>query len=110
MSHPKEASALLLSTLAAMLAAIPAAAWSQQATPADPQQQQQLQKVEITGSSIKRIDAETALPVQIITRDQIQKTGASTVEQLLQSISSVSSSGGLTQARPPERRPAASRR
>jgi iron complex outermembrane receptor protein len=68
------------------LSALPAAA------------QQQLQKVEITGSSIKRIDAETAVPVQIITREDIQKTGATTVEQLLQTVSAVSSSGGLTAA------------
>ncbi len=60
--------------------------------------QQTLERVEITGSSIKRIDAETALPVQIITREQIQRTGATNVEQLLQSISAVSSSGGLTAA------------
>ena len=96
LSHPKDAAALLLSTLAAVMAAIPAAAWSQQ-THHDPQlQQQQLQKVEITGSSIKRIDAETALPVQVITRDQIQKTGATNVEQLLQTVASISSSGGFS--------------
>ena len=57
-----------------------------------------MQRVEITGSSIKRIDAETALPVQVITREQIQRSGATNVEQLLQTISSVSSSGGLTAA------------
>ena len=56
----------------------------------------QLQRVEVTGSSIKRIDVETSLPVQIITREQIQRTGASNVEQLLQTITSTSSSGGLT--------------
>ncbi len=60
--------------------------------------QQTLERVEITGSSIKRIDAETALPVQVITREQIQKSGATNVEQLLQTISAVSSSGGLTAA------------
>ena len=38
--------------------------------------QQPIERVEITGSSIKRIEAETALPVQIITRDEIEKTGA----------------------------------
>ena len=54
------------------------------------------QRVEITGSAIKRIDAETALPVQILNRDDIQRTGASNVEQLLQTISATSSSGGLT--------------
>ncbi len=79
--------------LAATIAAIPAMAWSQAAP-----QPQQLERVEITGSSIKRIDAETALPVQVITREQIQRTGATNVEQLLQTISSVSSSGGLVTA------------
>jgi iron complex outermembrane receptor protein len=92
MSHPLDATALLVSTLAATLAAIPAQAWGQSA-PADPQQ---LQRVEITGSSIKRIDAETALPVQIITRDQIQKSGAANVEQLLLTVPSLASSGSLT--------------
>jgi len=59
-------------------------------------QEQQLQRVEITGSSIKRIEGESALPVQVITRDQIAKTGAQNVEQLLQSISAVTSSGGIS--------------
>src|SRR5689334_18093376 len=45
------------------------------------------QRVEITGSAIKRIDAETALPVQVLTRQDIQRTGAGNVEQLLQTIS-----------------------
>ncbi len=58
--------------------------------------QQQLERVEITGSSIKRIDAETALPVQIITRGDIERSGVINVEQLLMSVSAVSSSGGLT--------------
>jgi len=57
-------------------------------------QEQQLQRVEITGSSIKRIDAETALPVQVITREEVAKTGAANVEQLMQTISANSSSGG----------------
>jgi iron complex outermembrane receptor protein len=60
------------------------AAWAQEA-----------QRVEITGSSIKRIDAETALPIQVITRDEISRTGAVNTEQLLQSISAMSSQGGI---------------
>src|SRR5436190_21556492 len=44
-------------------------------------------KVEVTGSNIPRINAETALPVQVITREDIKKTGSTTVEKLLQSIS-----------------------
>jgi iron complex outermembrane receptor protein len=62
------------------------------------QQPQALERVEITGSSIKRIEAETGLPVQIITREDIQKTGAANVEQLMQSISANSSSGSLVAA------------
>ncbi|MBS1176487.1 MAG: TonB-dependent receptor [Proteobacteria bacterium] len=52
------------------------------------------QKVEITGSSIKRIEAEGALQVQTLTRADIDRTGAQTTEQLLQTISAMSSSGG----------------
>ncbi len=46
-----------------------------------------VQKIEITGSSIKRINAETALPVQVISRVEIAKTGATTAEQLLNTLS-----------------------
>ena len=83
MPYAKEAPALLVTTLATLIATIPAAAWAQ-----DPSAQQ-MQRVEITGTSIKRIDAETALPVQVITREQIQRSGATNVEQLLQTISSI---------------------
>src|SRR6266581_6275998 len=48
--------------------------------------QQPIERVEITGSSIKRIDAETALPVQIVTRQEIEATGAANVEQFLQGL------------------------
>jgi iron complex outermembrane receptor protein len=46
-----------------------------------------VQKVEITGSSIKRINAETALPVQIVGRAEIARSGATSAEQLLASLS-----------------------
>ncbi|MCV2419714.1 TonB-dependent receptor plug domain-containing protein [Paucibacter sp. DJ2R-2] len=42
-----------------------------------------LMRVEITGTSIKRLDAETALPVQVINREAIEKSGVTTAEQLL---------------------------
>lgn len=61
-------------------------------------QQQQLERVEITGSSIRRVDAETALPVQVITKEEIARTGATSTEQLLQSISAVSGQGGINNA------------
>lgn len=58
--------------------------------------QQTLERVEITGSSIKRIDAQTALPVQILNKEEIARTGATSTEQLLQSISAVSSQGAIS--------------
>jgi len=56
-------------------------------------QAQEAQRIEITGSSIKRIDAETAVPVQVVTRADIQRSGVTNVEQLMQTISAASSSG-----------------
>src|SRR5260221_4101562 len=48
--------------------------------------QQTIERVEITGSSIRRVDAETALPVQIVSRQEIEATGAANVEQFLQGL------------------------
>ncbi|MEP7295976.1 MAG: TonB-dependent receptor [Burkholderiales bacterium] len=47
---------------------------------------QELQRVEVTGSRIKRVDTETASPVQVITRDQIDRSGAKSVSELLTSV------------------------
>jgi iron complex outermembrane recepter protein len=54
---------------------------------------QQGERVEVTGSSIKRIDAETALPVQIITRQDISRLAPQNVEDLLRTISASSPTG-----------------
>jgi iron complex outermembrane recepter protein len=56
---------------------------------------QETQRIEITGSAIKRVDAETALPVTVISREEISRSGVASTEQLLQSVSAISSSGGL---------------
>jgi iron complex outermembrane receptor protein len=45
-----------------------------------------LERVEVTGSNIKRIDLETAAPVQIITREDIKATNANTLRQVLDTI------------------------
>ena len=55
---------------------------------------QSLQRVEVTGSSIKRIEGETALAIETIKREDIDKTGVTTAAELLQKISS--NVGGLT--------------
>ncbi len=54
------------------------------------QQQQQLERVVVTGSSIKRLAAETALPVSVMTRDQIEKSGATNVEDVLRRVAAMS--------------------
>jgi iron complex outermembrane receptor protein len=48
--------------------------------------QQQLERVEITGSRIKRIDAETAAPVEVITRQDIEQSGKQTIQEVLRGI------------------------
>ena len=60
--------------------------------------QESVQRVEITGSSIKQSLQQQALPVQVITREEIAKTGAVNIEGLLQSIPSVSAAGGVTKS------------
>jgi len=60
--------------------------------------QQQFERIEVTGTAIRRVDAETALPVQIISRDDIERSGVSNVEQLIQSISSITAQGSTISA------------
>jgi iron complex outermembrane receptor protein len=45
-----------------------------------------IQRVEVTGSSIKRATAETASPVQVISREDIAKSGKATVAEYLQTL------------------------
>jgi len=47
------------------------------------------QRVEITGSAIKRVNAETPAPLEIVTREQIARTGATTINELIKSIAVV---------------------
>src|SRR5450830_1177431 len=57
-----------------------------------------MERVVVTGSSIKRIDGETALPVQILKREDIERTGAATTEELVKQISAFSSAGSVSTA------------
>lgn len=66
----------------ALMLAGPVAA--QQTQP--PKQEQKLERVTITGSNIRRTDTETVAPVEIITREDIEKTGKATVAEVLRSI------------------------
>jgi iron complex outermembrane receptor protein len=51
------------------------------------QQNTPMARVEITGSSIKRVAKEGALPVQVISADTLQKQGITSAEQLMATIS-----------------------
>ena len=51
-------------------------------------QPQKIQKIEITGSSIKRVQDEGALPIQVITKEDIDRAGITSAEQLLATITS----------------------
>lgn len=67
---------------------------------------QDTQRVEITGSSIKRIASEGALPIQVLRREDIARSGATSTTDLLQRLpaiqggfsesSAVGSGGGFT--------------
>ena len=62
----------------ALLAALAANAWAQEAP--------STQRVEITGSAIRRVETEGSLPVTVISRDAIDKTGALSVTELIQKL------------------------
>src|SRR5476649_665622 len=57
-----------------------------------------MQRVEVTGSSIKRAQAEGSLPVQTVTHEDIQKLGVTSTEQLLSSLTANSMVGGTSTA------------
>ena len=47
---------------------------------------QQVQRVEITGTNIRRVDMEISSPVQVITADDIKKSGHTSVSEILRNI------------------------
>jgi len=46
----------------------------------------QLEKVVVTGTQIKRVDAETPSPVQVLSADDLKKSGYTTISDVLMSI------------------------
>ena len=60
---------------------------------------EQLDRIEITGSRIRQVDAETAAPVVTITRAEIEKQGFQSVSDILQNISAMGAPP-LTRAQP----------
>ena len=69
------------------------------ALPAQAQQQQPqaLERVTVTGTNIRRVDTETAAPVTVISREQIDQMGAQNVSDVIRSLS-VDSNGSIPAA------------
>jgi iron complex outermembrane recepter protein len=70
----------------AMGTLIGAGAWAQEG-----------QRVEITGSAIKRVDAETAVPVTIMKVEELKAQGITSVEQVVMSVSAGQIQQGTSQ-------------
>jgi iron complex outermembrane receptor protein len=55
--------------------------------PAQAGDQDQVQRVTVTGTNIRRTDAETPSPVQVLSADDIKQSGFTSIQEVLQSIS-----------------------
>ncbi len=73
---------------AIVLALVPVCA-AQAQTPATTVPQK-VEKIEVTGSNIKRVDADSSSPIQIITKEQIQQTGLSSLAEVLRDVPAIS--------------------
>ncbi len=58
----------------------------------------QLERVNVTGTNIRRSDFETPSPLQVIRRDDIERSGYTSVSDLLRAGVSANNSGTLSQA------------
>jgi iron complex outermembrane receptor protein len=67
--------------VASLVAAFPGTALAQT-------EDKHLQRVVVTGSNIKRVEQETASPVQVLSRQEIEQSGAQTVAQILDNLTS----------------------
>ena len=62
------------------------AAYAQAVNPDVPSNTRPDIRVEVTGSNIKRVEGEGALPVEIVTKEEIKRTGATSVNELMRYI------------------------
>ena len=93
----KRVSGLLIAALVALITCLPA--WAQQAPAAagDQSSEQVLQTVIVTGSVIKRSDFETPSPVQVMTAQDLQQSGYTSVSDVLRNLSA-NGAGTLSQS------------
>lgn len=66
------------------------------AQPALAQQAQRVEKIEVTGSNIKRVEGEGPSAIVVMTREEIDRSGATTVYELLNLVASNNSAGNVS--------------
>jgi iron complex outermembrane receptor protein len=54
------------------------------------------ERIEVTGTNIRRVEGESALPVTVISRQEIERTGATNAMELLNYVSSNNSLGNVS--------------
>jgi len=91
------ASSLAAYAQAQQAAPAPLTAEQERAAAAAAAKEKDIQKVYVTGSNIRRINIETASPVQVITREEIVRGGATSLTEVLRTISS--NVGGIDENR-----------
>jgi len=64
-----------------------------------PARTQELERVTVTGSNIRRVDSETPSPVQVITEADIKKSGYTSISEVLQNLTA-NGQGSLSNAFP----------
>ena len=64
------------------------------ATPVFGQDAAKVEKIEVTGSNIKRVDAEGPLPVTVISRDEIDRSAAATIGDFVRNLTVNSGGSG----------------
>ena len=87
MSPASLSTAIRVALFAATIASVvPAIALAQDA--AAQESTTTLDRIQVTGSNIPRTDTETASPVQVISRQEIDRTGKATIAEYLQTLTS----------------------
>lgn len=66
------------------------------AQPAAAQQAQKIEKIEVTGSNIKRIEVEGPSPIVVMTREEIDRSGATNAFELMNLVASNNSAGNVS--------------
>ncbi|MBB4131946.1 TonB-dependent receptor [Xanthomonas sp. 3075] len=80
----------LIDAIVLALSIASAPAFAQQSAETDDGATQTLDRVNVTGTHLRRVDAETASPVIVVDRQRIEDSGQSTLGQLLQQLPAMS--------------------